>query len=220
MSSPGPSPTVRKETSHTVSLVLPHLAPETSVLDIGCGEGWVADELCRRWRGEIAVVDVVDVRRTRTLPFSLYDGLHLPFPDARFDVAMLNFVLHHVPDEHKVALLREALRVARRTVFILEDTPVTPFDRFVSRRHGEAYRRKIASDAPVRLPDPQRMDVAFPRHGRPGRQPGRWDVSADRCCSRSRAPRSCSTRASSLDGAVNLSPRAGDESSSRRRSAG
>ena len=37
MSSPGPSPTVRKETSHTVSLVLPHLAPETSVLVLGLG---------------------------------------------------------------------------------------------------------------------------------------------------------------------------------------
>jgi SAM-dependent methyltransferase len=97
---------------------------------------------------DVTVVDVVDVRRTRGLPFSLYDGVNLPFPDGRFDVAMLNFVLHHVPDERKVALLREALRVARQTVFILEDTPSTAFDRFVSRRHGEAYRRKIASDAP------------------------------------------------------------------------
>jgi len=33
MSSSGPSPTVRKETAHTVSLVLPHLTPGTSVLD-------------------------------------------------------------------------------------------------------------------------------------------------------------------------------------------
>ena len=169
MSSSGPSPTVRKETAHTVSLVLPHLTPGTSVLDIGCGEGWVADELVRRGVGEIAVVDVVDVRRTRTLPFSLYDGVHLPFDDGRFDVAMLNFVLHHVPDERKVALLREVLRVARKTVFILEDTPVTPIDRFVSRRHGEAYRRKISSDA-VRFSDPQRMDLAVPRHGHPGRE--------------------------------------------------
>ena len=48
MSAPGWSPTVRKETFHTVSLVLPQLRPGTSVLDIGCGAGWVADELTRR----------------------------------------------------------------------------------------------------------------------------------------------------------------------------
>jgi ubiquinone/menaquinone biosynthesis C-methylase UbiE len=148
MSSPGCSPTVRKETLHTVSLVRPHLGPGTSVLDVGCGEGWVADEIARESAAEVATVDVVDIRRTQRLAFSLYDGVHLPFPDDRFDVVMLNFVLHHVPDDRKVALLGEALRVARRTVFILEDTPTTPLDRFVSRRHGEAYRRKIASDAP------------------------------------------------------------------------
>jgi|tagenome__1003787_1003787.scaffolds.fasta_scaffold20484113_2 SAM-dependent methyltransferase len=142
------SPTVRKETLHTVSLVLPQLGPGTSVLDIGCGEGWVAGEVARRGVAEVVTVDVVDVRRTRELAFSLYDGVHLPFPDERFDLVMLNFVLHHVPDGHKIALLGEALRVARRTVFILEDTPTTTFDRLVSRRHGEAYRRKIDSDAP------------------------------------------------------------------------
>jgi len=148
MSSPGCSNTVRKETLHTVSLVLPHVGPGMSVLDIGCGEGWVADEIARRGAGEVATVDVVDVRRTHGLAFSLYDGVHLPFPDERFDLVMLNFVLHHVPDARKVALLNEALRVARRTVFILEDTPRTSLDRFVSRRHGESYRRKIDSDAP------------------------------------------------------------------------
>jgi SAM-dependent methyltransferase len=131
-----------------VSLVAPHLAPGAAVLDIGCGEGWVAEEVSRRGVAEVVTVDVVDVRRSRALPFSLYDGVHLPFPDARFDVVMLNFVLHHVPNERKVALLSEALRVTRRKVFILEDTPTTALDRFVSQRHGEAYRRKIASDAP------------------------------------------------------------------------
>jgi SAM-dependent methyltransferase len=142
------SPTVRKETLHTVSLVAPHLGTGMSVLDIGCGEGWVGEELAQRGASEVVGVDVVDVRRVRALPFSLYDGLTLPFADGRFDVAVLSFVLHHVPNDRKTALLREALRVARRSVVILEDTPTTPFDRFVSNRHGESYRRKIASNAP------------------------------------------------------------------------
>jgi ubiquinone/menaquinone biosynthesis C-methylase UbiE len=107
------------ETLHTVSLLWPHVSQNMSVLDIGCGEGWVADELVTRGLREVATVDVVDVRRARRHSFALYDGVHLPFPDGRFDVAMLNFVLHHVPDERKVALLGEALRVARDTVFIL-----------------------------------------------------------------------------------------------------
>lgn len=141
------SQTVRKETLHTVSLVAPHVAPGASVLDVGCGEGYVLEELAARGAGELFGVDVVDIRRQKARPFRLYDGLELPFLDRRFDVVILSFVLHHVPDDRKRALLREALRVCRGTVVVVEDTPVTFLDRLMNRRHGESYRRQIKSTA-------------------------------------------------------------------------
>ncbi len=119
-----------------------------SVLDVGCGEGYVTDELRARQFGEVQGADIVDLRRNKDGPFGLYDGQALPYPDNRFDVVMLNFVLHHVPNNLKIGLIHEALRVARGKLFVLEDTPATVIDRFVSRRHGDAYRRKIASQAP------------------------------------------------------------------------
>jgi SAM-dependent methyltransferase len=142
------SQTVRKETLHTVSLVAPHLDRGMAVLDVGCGEGYVGQELATRGVREVWGVDILDLRGDKSGPFRLYDGRTLPFPDESFDLVMLNFVLHHVPDEGKIALVREALRVTRAKLFILEDTPTTAFDRFVSQRHGDAYRRKIDSDAP------------------------------------------------------------------------
>jgi SAM-dependent methyltransferase len=142
------SQTVRKETLHTVTLVAPHLDRGMSVLDVGCGEGYVAEELAARGVREVHAVDIVDIRRNRRGPFTLFDGAALPFPDERFDLVMLSFVLHHVPDDRKIALLREATRVSRGKVFIIEDTPTSGFDRFVSRRHGESYRSKIDSTAP------------------------------------------------------------------------
>jgi ubiquinone/menaquinone biosynthesis C-methylase UbiE len=142
------SQTVRKETLHTVSLVAPYLEPGAAVLDVGCGEGYVLDELAARGAGEVFGVDIVDLRRNRGIPFRLYDGTALPFVDRCFDLVMLNFVLHHVPDQRKRALLREALRVSRGTVFVVEDTPATSLDRLFSHRHGEAYRKRIRSRAP------------------------------------------------------------------------
>jgi SAM-dependent methyltransferase len=142
------SQTVRKETLHTVSLVAPYVAPGASVLDVGCGEGYVLEELADRGAGELVGVDVVDIRQEKTRPFQLFDGVQLPFGDGRFDVVVLSFVLHHVPDQRKCALLREALRVCRGAVVIVEDTPVTLFDRIMNRRHGETYRRRIRSTAP------------------------------------------------------------------------
>src|SRR6185369_8387165 len=61
---------------------------------------------------------------------------------------MLNFVLHHVPNPLKIDLVREALRVTQSTVFILEDTPTTAFDRLANEHHGRSYRKRIDSDAP------------------------------------------------------------------------
>ena len=199
MSSPGCSPTVRKETSpHRVAgLAAP--ADRDSGARCRLRRGLGGRGAAERWRPGGHRGRCGRRASMRGLPFSLYDGVNLPFPDGRFDVAMLSFVLHHVPNERKVVLLREALRVARQTVFILEDTPTTAFDRFVSRRHGEAYRREIASDAPVRLPDPQRVDVAVPRHGRRGRKPAARAVlpigAAAVRARRVRAPQAAASRA-------------------------
>ena len=141
------SRTVKKETLHTVSLLIPHIAPGATVLDIGCGEGYVLDELLARGVTNVHGVDIVDIRGNRDYPFRLYDGQTVPFPDRSFDVVVLSFVLHHVPDPRKLALLEEALRVSRAKVVVVEDTPSTAFDRVMNRRHGESYRRKIGSAA-------------------------------------------------------------------------
>jgi len=109
------SQTARKETLHTVSLVAPHVAPGASVLDVGCGEGYVLEELAARGRRWLCGVDVVEIRQKNTRPFRLFDGVLLPFGDRRFDVVVLSFVLHHVPDQRKCALLREACGSAARS---------------------------------------------------------------------------------------------------------
>ncbi len=138
---------VRRESRQAVALLAEHVRAGTAVLDVGCGEGYVAAELAARGVS-VDLVDIVDVRRIQGQPFRLFDGLNLPFPDGSFDIVMLNFVLHHVPDDRKTHLLREAARVSRSKVFILEDTPNNAFDRLMNRRHGESYRVKIGSRAP------------------------------------------------------------------------
>jgi SAM-dependent methyltransferase len=140
-----PTGTVARETLHTVSLIEPYLEGCESVLDVGCGAGYVAAELMRRFAGEVWTVDIADFRAARTPNFTIFDGVHLPFPDGSFDLVVFSFVLHHVPDVLKPLLLAEARRVARRRIFVLEDTPITLFDRLASWRHGERFRRKIRS---------------------------------------------------------------------------
>ena len=137
---------VRREARHAAGLAAPFLPPNAAVLDVGCGEGYVGAELVERG-ANVVLADIVDFRRCPALPFHLYDGRHLPFAAGTFDMVMLNFVLHHVPNDDKAALLGEAARVSRRWLFILEDTPRNAFDRLMSDRHGRRFRAKIGSSA-------------------------------------------------------------------------
>jgi SAM-dependent methyltransferase len=107
------------------------------VLEIGAGEGSVLRRLSELGFGgalyalEIsrsAVAAIEQQRIPRLVDCLLYDGYHVPYGDAHFDVAILSHVLEHV--EHPRQLLYEASRVAR-FVFVevpLEDTRRLPYD--------------------------------------------------------------------------------------------
>jgi len=137
---------VLRDVNHTLGLLLPHIASTDSVLDIGCGEAYVTAGLARRARDTWGA-DIVDLRKAHVPHFVAYDGVTLELPDQRFDVVVLSFVLHHVPNELKPKLVAEARRVCRRTLLVIEDTPRNAFDRWTSNRHGETYRKKINSTA-------------------------------------------------------------------------
>ena len=140
-----PHPNTRLVTQHTLSFVRPLLQPGFSILDVGCGEGWVLGELASDH--EVMGLDIVDIRRSPLQKFALYRGTELPCADASFDLVMLNFVLHHLPNEDKPHLLKESIRVAKRSIFIMEDTPRTPIDWLAGLLHGYKYRREIGSKA-------------------------------------------------------------------------
>jgi SAM-dependent methyltransferase len=140
-----PSRSLRHVTAHTLSLVRPELEAGWSLLDVGCGAGFVAAELA----GERPVLglDIVDGRRGPLDAFARWDGLRLPVADGSWDAVLFAFVLHHVPDERKAAVVAEARRVARRRVLVLEDTPVTPLDWAAAWLHGRRHRAEIGSAA-------------------------------------------------------------------------
>jgi SAM-dependent methyltransferase len=81
-------------------------------LDIGSGDGRFTRGLQRAYPsiGQAIGVEVVKLSEDGFIPI-IYDGLHLPFEDDKFDLITILTVLHHAKDPR--VLLQEAYRVLK-----------------------------------------------------------------------------------------------------------
>ncbi len=116
-----------------VQKIAPHLVGKT-LLDLGSGTGHTSVLLSAKH--EVTMLDVAPHRgalgqilvgqpiaahlaRKHQIARIRYDGRRVPFEDNCFDVVLIAFVLHHC--EAPEPVLREAARVARHRVVVLED---------------------------------------------------------------------------------------------------
>jgi ubiquinone/menaquinone biosynthesis C-methylase UbiE len=97
-----------------------HLArffpPNATILDIGCGDGTIDHQILDR-RPDVSITGIdLLTRPCAQIPVRTFDGTHVPYEDASFDVALFIDVLHHTEDP--MLLLSEAKRVARKAIII------------------------------------------------------------------------------------------------------
>lgn len=114
------------------------------IVEVGCGDGAVLEELSRRGIGEAlvgyevgqsAVTFVRGRHIARVKRVELFDGLHLPDPDGTYELGLLCHVLEHT--ERPTAVLRETARVAQ---CVIVEVPLED----VLASHRPAYRRGAA----------------------------------------------------------------------------
>ena len=93
---------------------------EGSVLEVGCGRGFLAERIAQTGR-PVTACDIVvpDGVRERYLGVEFHECFadDLPFADGSFDAVVCTHVLEHVQDLHGV--VAELRRVARRQVIIV-----------------------------------------------------------------------------------------------------
>jgi SAM-dependent methyltransferase len=99
-----------------------------SILDVGCGTGYLSKYLKEMHAVEPIGVDVKDFRE-HPIPFHSFDGTSIPFPERAFDHVLISYALHHAHDPG--TLIQECRRVARRTVIVFEDLPDHLFGRLM-----------------------------------------------------------------------------------------
>lgn len=134
---------VHNRRAQVLRLCLAAMIPHNSrVLDVGCGDGLLDYEMIQERRDlELRGIDVL-VREQTKIPVDKFDGMHIPYENASFDVVMFVDVLHHTDDP--MTLLQEAVRVAQKTIVIkdhlcgslLDKVTLRFMDKVSNQRHG------------------------------------------------------------------------------------
>ncbi len=128
--------------SYDMALEVARMLPTGSrVLDVGCGNGYIAHHLSSILRADVAGIDLTH-RTEAPIHYRKYNGSRFPVVDASFDAALLCYVLHHTQDlEIVLTELRRILRDGGRVV-VYEDIPETIWDRLVCGIHDLKWRKR------------------------------------------------------------------------------
>jgi SAM-dependent methyltransferase len=94
----------------------PLFPDNATILDIGCGDGTVDQQIVSR-RPDVSITGIdLFVQPDARIPVATFDGKRIPYGDASFDVALFIDVLHHTEDPE--ILLTQAKRVATKAIII------------------------------------------------------------------------------------------------------
>jgi ubiquinone/menaquinone biosynthesis C-methylase UbiE len=119
-----------------VARVIPR---QTRVLDVGCGNGFIAHHLTAMLGANVIGIDLAK-GTAAPIKYLRYDGTRFPVLDQSFDAVLLCYVLHHAQDFRMV--LGEVCRVLcdGGLVIVYEDIPCCWWDRFLCWTHDLRWR--------------------------------------------------------------------------------
>ena len=128
--------------SYDMALEIARVLKEgATVLDVGCGNGFIAHHLKGLLKSRVTGLDVTNTT-SANIDYVPYDGRHFPVRDRSFDAVLLCYVLHHAQDASLV--LNEVRRVLRSNgrVIIYEDSPSNWWDRTVCWTHNLQWKAR------------------------------------------------------------------------------
>lgn len=155
--------TLKERAENIYSQAKDYLPESGSLLDVGSGEGRIGEAFASAGR-PVQLMDTSDYNLTR-LPFKIYNGVQIPFPDKAFTYSLAVNLLHHA--QEPMALLKEMLRVTEKRVVIIESVYINEAQRRFNMFFDWFYNRIISDDValPCNFNSPEGWEYLFRRAG-------------------------------------------------------
>lgn len=117
------------------------------VLDVGCGNGIMGSEFKKAFKCNITGTDVMYYMDKGSIIdyVGMTNPVVLPFPSKKFDLVIINEVLHHTDDSTQLGLINEAKRVGKRLLIFEEDPSLMAkfIDIVINNIHNKAMSRPL-----------------------------------------------------------------------------
>lgn len=164
--------------SAEIDTIVRHFRTGARILEIGAGTGQQAAEIARRgFAIEAIEISASNYSGSRIYPIADYDGQHIPFPDASFDIVFSSNVLEHVPNLSQ--LNREIRRVLKPDGYCIHVMPTHSWRFWTTISSFPAVAQYLQSPRGPALPSAnvqaqvqagiwQRLRRHFGRHGERG----------------------------------------------------
>lgn len=128
--------------AYDMALEIARVLPDKSrVLDVGCGNGFIAHHLSALLNAKAIGIDL-DAGTEADIDYRQFDGKQFPVADRSVDAVLLCYVLHHAQNiSILMKELHRCLSFGGRAV-IYEDIPSGWWDRFVCWTHNLKWRKR------------------------------------------------------------------------------
>lgn len=128
--------------AYDMALEIAHVIPPNSrVLDVGCGNGFIAQHLSGMVGSRVIGIDMA-VTAAAAIDYRQFDGQHFPLADESVDAVLFSYVLHHT--QNLDVVMNELRRVLSEggLAVVYEDTPASWWDRMFCGFHDLKWRQR------------------------------------------------------------------------------
>ncbi|MCK4669657.1 MAG: class I SAM-dependent methyltransferase [Nanoarchaeota archaeon] len=101
-----------------IRAIAPFISIDKQILDIGCGNGVVSDQIQKHFRCDLVGTDIQSYLKKNIKFRHMSKKDALDFKDKEFYLGLFIDVLHHIPFEIQSKLIKDALRVCSEVIII------------------------------------------------------------------------------------------------------